>query len=597
MKHKEIDQDELLLVVANRIGDIKGIRYELLMGASSQLKDSLEAHLKVWKTSKSPASIRKIVQSIYKKFNKDANQLLSESSIYTLTDCCCHQELLLNPMEIFNLCYEINKKLDNKEKNILIQELENRRAYFQGSREENSINSNCLLKHSANRQHKCIICMHLPVAYMLVLKGNKIILKKTSESYYTKLHHLNKAVNIASLELFEIISDLQSSPVCLIDGLLQALRYSNIQNKWIGKGEVFEQTDKLYPKNKEILFKNYYRKKLFIIQDSGYNYSHFDGFADYTQQFFNEVLKGLNICTPCGKKVDIGIKIDIFNPEKEFKAASERILKTDTSHVYEIRINTKILHYVRMYCNTFAIPNYNIIPWMNECSIGEKYREKNSSVKEMCVEYASMLCVYGILYHELSHIILGHNDYLEDVMGLNSLDELNDEKNQFTQDEILIRKAFEAEADRQSSQWLVAFFDNTLTSSKLGGFLNFPSRLHAFEFYIYAVSIIFRIIQDLTCRRSLIHPTPNERLLTFLFSLNKYLETHRMEEQHAIYNHAMKSSLNAGKKLTIENTHEPLHIILNAENLNFVDEVAENIGIGKYQLIFNMKPGKYSNPI
>jgi hypothetical protein len=182
-------------------------------------------------------------------------------------------------------------------------------------------------------------------------------------------------------------------------------------------------------------------------------------------------------------------------------------------------------------------------------------------------------------------------------MGLNSLDELNDEKNQFTQEEILIRKAFEAEADRQSSQWLVAFFDDTLTSSKLGGFLNFPSRLHAFEFYIYAVAIIFRIIQDLTRRKSLIHPTPNERLLTFLFSLNKYLETHRLEEQHAIYNHAMKSSLNVGKKLTIENTDEPLHIFLNAENLNFVDEVVKNTGIGKYQLIFNMKLGRYSNPI
>ena len=198
------------------------------------------------------------------------------------------------------------------------------------------------------------------------------------------------------------------------------------------------------------------------------------------------------------------------------------------------------------------------------------------------------LATYNILLHELSHIFLGHLDYLDDVFQLGVLDELNDEKQNYTSNEVLIRKAFEADADRQAAQWLVGFFELTLGKTGLGKYFTFPSRLHAYEFYVYNTAMVFRLVQDLTTRSNLIHPNPNDRLNTFMFSLWKYFEIHRPSEYDNIYFHSIKSCQKAGKKFLVENTHEFLDIVSNAQNLSFVDKVINDTGIRKYQHVFDL---------
>jgi hypothetical protein len=264
------------------------------------------------------------------------------------------------------------------------------------------------------------------------------------------------------------------------------------------------------------------------------------------------MLKHLNICSSSGEKVKINLKIDLFNPEQEFKASAKRVSKN--SFEYDINLSAMVLYYVSTYSATFAIPDYNILPWINECKINESIDD--TSIKDAFAAYTMTLAIYNIILHELSHIILGHLDYLDDVFQLNILDEFKDEKQNYASDEISIRKAFEADADRQAAQWLVGFFELTLGKTGLGKVLIFPSRLHAYEFYIYNITMVFRLVQDLTTRKNLIHPSPNDRLNIFMFSLSKYFELHRPSEHDNIYFHASKSYLKAGRKFLVENTYE-----------------------------------------
>lgn len=173
-------------------------------------------------------------------------------------------------------------------------------------------------------------------------------------------------------------------------------------------------------------------------------------------------------------------------------------------------------------------------------------------------------------------------------MGLNYLSEFQDEKKQYSPEKIRIRKAFEAEADRQAGQWLVGIFEHSLGRNGLGSYLSFPSRLDAYEFYVYAMAAVFRILQDLTEREGVIHPKPNERLYVLIASLSKYFSQNLPNEHDRIYNHAVKSCLEAGEKLLVIDSYEPLTVMQNARNLAFVDDVLREINIGRYQHKFEV---------
>lgn len=155
---------------------------------------------------------------------------------------------------------------------------------------------------------------------------------------------------------------------------------------------------------------------------------------------------------------------------------------------------------------------------------------------------------------------------------------------QYSPDEVIrIKKAFEAEADRQAGELLLVFFEISLGKNGLGGSLSFPSRLHAYEFYVYVIAIVFRMLQDLTHKEEVIHPKPNERLYVLISSLSKYFSQNLPSEHDEIYIHAVKSGLEASEKLTLIDAYDPLTVLLNAHNLAFVDNVIREIDIRRYQ--------------
>ncbi|MDJ0746846.1 MAG: hypothetical protein QNJ32_26295 [Xenococcaceae cyanobacterium MO_167.B27] len=320
-------------------------------------------------------------------------------------------------------------------------------------------------------------------------------------------------------------------------------------------------------------------KKLFIIQPKGYKYQDFEPLLSHIEDYFNMILSFLKISTPSGNPTVIELTVDIFNPEK-ISAYAKRITKDPP--VYQVRMNAGLSFYLWTVSRTFWIPDYEILPWIEECKINVKNHQEYSK-KDIISDCAFLIGSYYILLHEIAHIVLGHLDYLNDEMNLDYLSEFQDEQKQYSAEELRIRKAFEAEADRQAGQWLVGFFENLLGKNGIGEYFLFPSRVHAYEFYVYAIVAVFRLLQDLTQREGVIHPKPNERLYVLIASLSKYFKQNIPDEHDEIYFHAVKSCLEAGKKFFLIDSFEPLDIILNANNLAFVDDVVREINISSYQ--------------
>lgn len=71
-------------------------------------------------------------------------------------------------------------------------------------------------------------------------------------------------------------------------------------------------------------------------------------------------------------------------------------------------------------------------------------------------------------------------------------------------------------------------------------------------------------------------------------SLSKYFSQNVPDEHDEIHIHAIKSCLEAGEKLLVIDSFDPLTVILNAHNLAFVDDVVREINIGRYQHQFEV---------
>jgi hypothetical protein len=320
-------------------------------------------------------------------------------------------------------------------------------------------------------------------------------------------------------------------------------------------------------------------KKLYVIEGPGYNWDYFIPRIDKIQAHFDRLLKEVNIFTPSGKATHIKLNIDVLNPEK-ISATAKRVSKDPAW--YEIEMTAGLSYHLWVASRALAFEEFNLLPWTEECKIHDEELKKLSK-KEALADYAYFIGSYYVILHEFSHVLLGHCDYTKDEMGLNYLSEFQDENKQYSLKEIKIRKALEAEADRQAGEFLLVFFENSLGKNGLGGYLSFPSKLQAYEFYVYAITIVFRILQDLTQGKEVVHPRPNERLYILIGSLSKYFSQNFPNEHDKIYNHAVKYCLEAGEKLLVIDSYDPWTVILNAHNLAFVDDVIQEKNIRSYQ--------------
>jgi len=195
------------------------------------------------------------------------------------------------------------------------------------------------------------------------------------------------------------------------------------------------------------------------------------------------------------------------------------------------------------------------------------------------------LASYLIIFHEISHVVLGHCDFVQDRMGFASLDEFQDEKKLLTSAEIRIRKAFEAEADRQAGEFLITCFESSLGKKGLGQYIKFPSRIHVYEFYSYAVTLVCVLLQQLSQRKGVVHPKPNERQFIIISSISKYFLRYKESEHDRILRHTNTMMIKAAKKTGLIDGNDPVKVMKNAISLAFVDDVVNETRIRDFQLI------------
>lgn len=316
----------------------------------------------------------------------------------------------------------------------------------------------------------------------------------------------------------------------------------------------------------------------------GYSYEHFEPMIDNVSNHFEEIYAGLDIKTPDGKQVEIEFQIELCTPET-ISATARRVDKEKAK--YEVRMTAGLSYHIWLATRVLET-DYQVIPWVNKCKIKEKKFRKDGR-KALLANYAYYLASYLIILHEISHVVLGHCDFIKDELGMDNLDEFENERNKFPPKVIRIRKAFEAEADRQASEFMSAIFDVSLGESRLGQHITFPSRKHAFEFYTYVITIVCSLLQGLAGRNpNGIHPLPNERQYIMASSISQYLKLYHPSELF-ISDRIAVIMLEAAKKLGLMDGEDASKVAQSSFSLMFVDDVVRETGIRKYQHIVKKK--------
>lgn len=324
------------------------------------------------------------------------------------------------------------------------------------------------------------------------------------------------------------------------------------------------------------------KNPILYIGGPGYSYENFAPMIDQISNHFDKILTTLKIKTPDGKQVQIKLFVEVATPER-VRAYAVRVSKNP--NVYEIRMTAGLSYNLWLASRALA-SDATYLSWIKKIKILDS-KQRKFGRKELLADYAYYLASYLILLHEISHVVLGHCDYVQDEMGFSALDEFEDEKKVLTDKEIRIRRAFEAEADRQAGEFLTGFFESSLGERGLGMHIQFPSRKHVYEFYTYAVTLVFVLLQQLTQRKGVVHPKPNERQYIVISALSKYFEKYKPEQLSLINDHAVLTMINAARKTGLIDGDDPIKVVQNAISLAFVDDVVKETKIREYQLILS----------
>ncbi|MUK79138.1 hypothetical protein GNP84_19895 [Aliivibrio fischeri] len=314
------------------------------------------------------------------------------------------------------------------------------------------------------------------------------------------------------------------------------------------------------------------------IRGCGYSYEEFEPLIGSIDEHFQSFINTLDIMTPDGKKVKISLFLDVFNPEK-VSATAKRVSKDNAE--YRVDMSAGLAYQVWVASQIFA-SDVDYFSWWKKVKIIDKSQSKVGK-KQILADFAYYIGSYYIILHEISHIILGHCDYIADEMRFDSLDEFGTNEKELTSKELEIRYAFEAEADRQAGEFVAAFFNLSLGKYGLGNHIRFPSRSHVHEFFIYSISAVFALIQQLTGERSGIHPEPKKRQYIVASAYQKYLEDYHKNEIEALNEKFIHIMADSGKDLGIKGAGDLLEIARTALSLIRIDDIKKEISIKSYQ--------------
>lgn len=320
------------------------------------------------------------------------------------------------------------------------------------------------------------------------------------------------------------------------------------------------------------------KNPIIYIGGPGYSYNHFEPLIGSVDRYFQDILSKLRFTRPDGSPVVIDLKIDVMNPEKVEASAC----RTDREKgIYNITMSAGLSYHIWLASRVFEV-NYDFIPWLKKLKIVAPTARRDGR-KRIVADFVYFICSYAVLLHELSHVILGHTDFLVDEMGYLRLDEFseNDDKN-ISEKEYRIRNAMEAEADRKSVSLLMIFIDEALGEDGLGTVIRFPSRVMVNELIVYALTTLTILLQQLSGGARSVHPSPDERQYILYSSMASYINKARPLEASIVTSKIYVWSMEAAKKLGLRNAWEPETILDTALRLGEIDEVINECNLRSY---------------
>ncbi|MFA6699219.1 MAG: hypothetical protein WCS28_03530 [Thiomicrospira sp.] len=314
------------------------------------------------------------------------------------------------------------------------------------------------------------------------------------------------------------------------------------------------------------------------ISGPGYSFKNFEPLIGSIDQHFQEILSKLCFRNSDGIEVDIDLQIDLFNHEK-VRAYAKTLDKSKGT--YKIKMTAGMSYNVWLVSRIFEV-NYDIFPWLRNVKIRDK-DDRKLGRKKLLADFAYFICSYAVLLHEISHVVLGHTDYLYDQYGCSKLNEFSDEDEKLSEDKKRVLNAFEADADRQSIEFLMAFMDSAMGEDGLGMHLRFPTQLAVHEFIIYSLTSLTVFLQQQSAGKRSVHPMPNERQYIYTSSIISYLEKTKPELVEVLRYHLPFIGMEAAKKMGLIDASDVSTVVSTALNLGHIDDVINKSKIRSFQ--------------
>lgn len=321
-----------------------------------------------------------------------------------------------------------------------------------------------------------------------------------------------------------------------------------------------------------------HKKPILYIAGPGYSYEHFEPLLASIFTHFDEILKSLLVRSPSGNTTAIELFIEATSHEEVY-AKARRVSKEESA--YEVRLSAGLSYHIWL-ASRAILANYEFFDWLERCRLTSKDARKKGR-KAILSDYAYFLSSYYVLLHEIAHIVLGHCDFIEENMMLGALEEFDGCENLKDGSWVRIRKAFEAEADRQAGVWLFSFFDSALGASGKGVDIIFPSRKEVYQFYAYAVTTILVLFQQLSQRADHLHPLPNQRQSIVILAALSFFEKYKPLEKDEYLRNSIINMQMASEAFGLIGAGSLIDICKNAIDMAFVDEVIQETQIRTYQ--------------
>lgn len=309
--------------------------------------------------------------------------------------------------------------------------------------------------------------------------------------------------------------------------------------------------------------------------DQGF-FQNFDPVLAGISEHFESILRSLCINTRDGTPISIDLFVNASDPDNLEAFAKPDIIGSS----YRIVLSAGLSYHLWL-ASRFVLTDYEFFRWVRNCKIQK--RAGAPSRKERLADFSFYITIYYILLHELAHIVLGHCDYFAQTIN-QAVSEFERTAPRLTEEQLQISRGFEAEADRQAGEWLVAFFESALGPSGRGIDIQFPSRLAAYEFYTYTITSVFVLFQQLTQRMGKRHPLPNQRQFVVLNGVDTCLRRYKPLDRDVLFPRVTLLMSEAGRRMGLLGAQTPEETALSAFSMLYVDDVIRETKIRSFQL-------------